>query len=56
MNDQRGTLDVANMLYLCVEVDVYAGGVFIQQATGWNLYLSMIPLLILTALYTIAGL
>ena len=44
------------MLSLCVEVDVYAGGVFIQQATGWNLYLSMIPLLILTALYTIAGL
>ncbi|KAK7494170.1 hypothetical protein BaRGS_00014643 [Batillaria attramentaria] len=36
-------------------VDVYAGGVFIQQATGWNLYLSMIPLLILTGLYTIAG-
>nr|KAG5696254.1 hypothetical protein BaRGS_019956 [Batillaria attramentaria] len=48
---------VALSLYVLtkVSVDVYAGGVFIQQATGWNLYLSMIPLLILTAVYTIAG-
>ncbi|XP_070198208.1 sodium/mannose cotransporter SLC5A10-like [Littorina saxatilis] len=48
---------VALSLYVLtkVSVDVYAGGVFIQQATGWNLYLSMIPLLILTAVYTIVG-
>ncbi|XP_076447023.1 sodium/mannose cotransporter SLC5A10-like [Babylonia areolata] len=48
---------VALSLYVLtkVSVDVYAGGVFIQQATGWNLYLSIIPLLLLTALYTIVG-
>ena len=34
---------------------MYAGGVFIQQATGWDIYVSMIPLLVFTAIYTIAG-
>lgn len=38
-----------------VSVDVYAGGLFIQQATGLDLYMSMIPLLVVTALYTVAG-
>ncbi|PVD34627.1 hypothetical protein C0Q70_05903, partial [Pomacea canaliculata] len=48
---------VALALYVLtkISVDVYAGGIFIQQATGWNIYLSMIPLLIVTALYTLAG-
>lgn len=39
----------------CVQVDMYAGAVFIQQALGWNIYLAVIVLLIITALYTVAG-
>lgn len=34
---------------------MYAGAVFIQQALGWNIYLAVIVLLIITALYTVAG-
>ncbi|XP_048772568.1 sodium/glucose cotransporter 4-like isoform X2 [Ostrea edulis] len=38
-----------------ISVDVYAGAVFIQQAVGWNTYLSILILLAVTALYTILG-
>lgn len=31
------------------QVDVYAGAVFIQQAVGWNTYLSIFVLLAVTA-------
>lgn len=37
------------------QVDVYAGAVFIQQAVGWNTYLSIFVLLAVTAAYTILG-
>lgn len=35
---------------------MYAGAVFIQQALQWNIYLAVVLLLGITALYTIAGL
>nr|XP_022320873.1 sodium/glucose cotransporter 5-like [Crassostrea virginica] len=38
-----------------ISVDVYAGAVFIQQAVGWNTYLSIMVLLAVTAAYTIVG-
>ncbi|XP_065933237.1 sodium/mannose cotransporter SLC5A10 [Magallana gigas] len=38
-----------------ISVDVYAGAVFIQQAVGWNTYLSIFVLLAVTAAYTILG-
>ena len=34
---------------------MFAGALFIQQALGWNLYVAIVGLLIITALYTIAG-
>lgn len=37
------------------QVDVYAGAVFIQQAVGWNTYLSIFVLFAVTAAYTILG-
>uniref|UniRef100_A0A672P6P6 Sodium/myo-inositol cotransporter 2 n=1 Tax=Sinocyclocheilus grahami TaxID=75366 RepID=A0A672P6P6_SINGR len=40
---------------LCVQVDMYAGAVFIQQALQWNIYLAVVLLLAITALYTITG-
>ncbi|ROL42954.1 Sodium/myo-inositol cotransporter 2 [Anabarilius grahami] len=42
-------------IYIASRVDMYAGAVFIQQALQWNMYLAVILLLGITALYTIAG-
>uniref|UniRef100_A0AAR2LXX8 Solute carrier family 5 member 2 n=1 Tax=Pygocentrus nattereri TaxID=42514 RepID=A0AAR2LXX8_PYGNA len=36
-------------------VDMFAGAVFIQQALGWNIYIAVIALLAITALYTVTG-
>lgn len=42
---------------MCVsgQVDMYAGALFIQLALQWNIYLAVVMLLSITALYTIAG-
>ncbi|KAI1883938.1 hypothetical protein AGOR_G00221230 [Albula goreensis] len=42
-------------IYIASRVDMYAGAVFIQQALHWDLYLAVILLLVITALYTVAG-
>ncbi len=34
---------------------MYAGALFIQQALGWNLYVAIVSLLFITAIYTVAG-
>ena len=34
---------------------MYAGSLFIQQLLGWNLYLSIGLILLITAIYTIGG-
>ncbi|XP_033731837.1 sodium/glucose cotransporter 5-like isoform X2 [Pecten maximus] len=36
-------------------VNMFAGGLFIQMATGWNMYMSVIILLAVTGFYTILG-
>ncbi|GFO30752.1 sodium/glucose cotransporter 2 [Plakobranchus ocellatus] len=48
---------VALVLYVAtkVSVDMYAGVFFIQVATGLDMYLAMIPLLAITAVYTVVG-
>jgi sodium/glucose cotransporter 9 len=38
-----------------VSAEVYAGALFIQQILGWNLYLSVVLILAITAIYTIGG-
>ncbi|KAM6078605.1 LOW QUALITY PROTEIN: sodium/glucose cotransporter 4 [Theristicus caerulescens] len=35
--------------------DIFSGALFIQMSLGWNLYLSTVVLLAVTAVYTIAG-
>ncbi|XP_040829825.1 sodium/myo-inositol cotransporter 2 isoform X4 [Ochotona curzoniae] len=42
-------------IYIAGQVDMYAGAIFIQQSLHLDLYLSVIGLLVITALYTIAG-
>ncbi|XP_006637322.3 sodium/myo-inositol cotransporter 2 [Lepisosteus oculatus] len=42
-------------IFTKISVDMYAGAVFIQQALQWDLYLAVVVLLVITALYTVAG-
>lgn len=37
------------------QIDLYAGALFVHICLGWNFYLSTILMLVITALYTIAG-
>ncbi|KAM4829151.1 sodium/myo-inositol cotransporter 2 isoform 2-T2 [Thomomys bottae] len=38
-----------------ISVDIYSGAIFIQQSLHWDLYLAIVGLLAITALYTVAG-
>ncbi|KAK9969442.1 hypothetical protein ABG768_027618 [Culter alburnus] len=38
-----------------LSVDLYAGALFIQESLGWNLYLSVILLITMTAFLTVTG-
>ncbi|XP_018420189.1 PREDICTED: sodium/glucose cotransporter 5 [Nanorana parkeri] len=38
-----------------ISTDLYSGALFIQVCLGWNLYLSTVLMLVVTAMYTIAG-
>lgn len=47
--------NAAACLPLPPQTDLYSGALFIQVCLGWNLYVSTILMLVVTALYTIAG-
>ena len=34
---------------------MYAGAIFIQQAVGWNTYLSIAVILVITGIYSVVG-
>ncbi|XP_036135476.1 sodium/myo-inositol cotransporter 2 [Molossus molossus] len=42
-------------IFTKISVDMYAGAIFIQQSLKLDLYLAIVGLLVITALYTIAG-
>uniref|UniRef100_A0A8C5SSX2 Sodium/myo-inositol cotransporter 2 n=1 Tax=Laticauda laticaudata TaxID=8630 RepID=A0A8C5SSX2_LATLA len=42
-------------IFTKISVDMYAGALFIQQALHWDLYIAVIGLLVITAIYTVAG-
>ncbi|XP_061741224.1 sodium/myo-inositol cotransporter 2 isoform X2 [Nerophis ophidion] len=42
-------------IFTKISVDMYAGALFIQLALQWNIYLAVVLLLSVTALYTVAG-
>uniref|UniRef100_A0A4W3KHZ0 Solute carrier family 5 member 9 n=1 Tax=Callorhinchus milii TaxID=7868 RepID=A0A4W3KHZ0_CALMI len=42
-------------IFTKISTDIFSGALFIQVSLGWNLYLSTVILLIITAIYTIAG-
>eukprot|EP00079_Xenopus_tropicalis_P008393 XP_002931459.1 PREDICTED: sodium/glucose cotransporter 4 isoform X1 [Xenopus tropicalis] len=42
-------------IFTKISTDIYSGALFIQVSLGWNIYLSTVILLAVTAIYTIAG-
>ncbi|KAJ8300476.1 hypothetical protein KUTeg_021995 [Tegillarca granosa] len=48
---------LAIVLYIITKlaVSIFAGSLFIQMALGWNMYLSIVVLLVITGLYTVLG-
>lgn len=48
-------LSLALYIFTKLSVDLYAGALFIQESLGWNLYLSVILLIAMTALLTVTG-
>ncbi|NWI63196.1 SC5A1 protein, partial [Todus mexicanus] len=44
-----------NLPFFLSQADIFSGAVFIQLAIGLNLYVAIIILLAITALYTITG-
>ncbi|XP_038575477.1 sodium/myo-inositol cotransporter-like [Micropterus salmoides] len=49
------TLSLVLYIFTKLSVDLYAGALFIQESLGWNLYLSIILLIAMTALLTVTG-
>ncbi|XP_075040121.1 sodium/glucose cotransporter 4 [Mixophyes fleayi] len=42
-------------IFTKISTDIYSGALFIQVSLGWNIYLSTVILLVVTAIYTVAG-
>ncbi|XP_044303929.1 sodium/glucose cotransporter 2 isoform X2 [Varanus komodoensis] len=42
-------------IFTKISVDMFSGAVFIQQALGWNIYVAVIALLVITTIYTVTG-
>ncbi|XP_030639650.1 sodium/glucose cotransporter 4-like isoform X3 [Chanos chanos] len=42
-------------IFTKISTDLFSGALFIQVALGWNLYLSCVALILVTAVFTIAG-
>uniref|UniRef100_A0A668TAR8 Solute carrier family 5 member 9 n=1 Tax=Oreochromis aureus TaxID=47969 RepID=A0A668TAR8_OREAU len=42
-------------IFTKISTDIFSGALFIQVSFGWNLYLSTVILLLVTAVYTVAG-
>ncbi|CAJ1087372.1 sodium/myo-inositol cotransporter-like [Xyrichtys novacula] len=49
------TLSLIMYIFTKLSVDLYAGALFIQESLGWDLYLSIILLIAMTALLTVTG-
>ncbi|CAL9698699.1 unnamed protein product [Knipowitschia caucasica] len=49
------TLSLVLYIFTKLSVNLYTGALFIQESLGWNLYLSIILLIAMTAILTITG-
>uniref|UniRef100_A0AAY5KWM8 Sodium/myo-inositol cotransporter n=1 Tax=Esox lucius TaxID=8010 RepID=A0AAY5KWM8_ESOLU len=50
-----GALSLLLYIFTKLSVDLYSGALFIQESLGWNLYMSIILLIGMTALLTVTG-
>ncbi|XP_030604954.1 sodium/myo-inositol cotransporter-like [Archocentrus centrarchus] len=48
-------LSLVLYIFTKLSVDLYSGALFIKESLGWNLYLSIILLITITALLTVSG-
>ncbi|XP_022094643.1 sodium/glucose cotransporter 4-like [Acanthaster planci] len=48
-------LSLTLYIFTKISVDLYSGALFIEQALKWNLYVAIVSLLAITALYTVTG-
>lgn len=48
-------LSLVLYIFTKLSVDLYSGALFIKESLGWNLYLSILLLIAMTALLTISG-
>uniref|UniRef100_A0A803SP18 Sodium/mannose cotransporter SLC5A10 n=1 Tax=Anolis carolinensis TaxID=28377 RepID=A0A803SP18_ANOCA len=49
------SLSLLLSVFTKISTDLYSGALFVQVCLGWNLYLSTVLMLLVTAIYTIAG-
>ncbi|XP_060642767.2 sodium/mannose cotransporter SLC5A10 isoform X1 [Anolis sagrei] len=49
------SLSLLLSVFTKISTDLYSGALFVQVCLGWNLYLSTVLMLVVTAIYTIAG-
>ncbi|XP_033835118.1 sodium/myo-inositol cotransporter-like [Periophthalmus magnuspinnatus] len=49
------TLSLVLYIFTKLSVNLYTGALFIQESLGWNLYLSIILLIAMTAILTVTG-
>ncbi|CAF4091207.1 unnamed protein product [Rotaria sp. Silwood1] len=49
------TLALILSIFTKISVDLYSGAIFLNQALGWNMYISIIALISLAAIFTIGG-
>ena len=55
-NSLSGAHFKLNIMQMFVfQADIYAGAIFIQQSVGWNMYVGIVALLVITAIYTVSG-
>ncbi|CAF3377085.1 unnamed protein product [Rotaria sp. Silwood2] len=48
-------LALALSIFTKISVDLYSGAIFLNQALGWNMYVSIIALIFVAAIFTIGG-
>ncbi|XP_028562589.2 sodium/mannose cotransporter SLC5A10 isoform X2 [Podarcis muralis] len=49
------SLSLLLSIFTKISTDLYSGALFVQVCLGWNLYLSTVLMLVVTAIYTIAA-
>ena len=55
LNNMFWVYFVTNKLFNVFQVSIFAGALFIQLSLGWDMYISIVALLLITGIYTVLG-